>query len=78
MKTITLLTLAGAMTLAVPAFADDSTSTSPTSTPSAEQQCRTERTKMGAGAFAQLYGTNETKRNAFGRCVSQKAKAGRS
>jgi hypothetical protein len=75
MKTITMLTVAGAMTLAAPAFADDSPSTTPTSTPSAEQQCRTERTKMGADAFAQLYGTNVNKRNAFGRCVSKRSKA---
>jgi hypothetical protein len=40
---------------------------------SAEQQCRTQRTAMGATAFGALYGTNANKSNAFGRCVSKLA-----
>ena len=35
--------------------------------------CRAQRSAMGAQAFAQLYGTNANKRNAFGRCVSKMA-----
>jgi hypothetical protein len=40
----------------------------------AAKQCKTERAADPA-AFAQKYGTNKNKRNAFGKCVSQKAKA---
>jgi hypothetical protein len=40
----------------------------------AAQECKTER-QADAVAFADKYGTNGNKRNAFGKCVSQKAKA---
>ena len=36
--------------------------------------CKAERKSIGAAAFAQKYGTNHNKRNAFGKCVSEKAK----
>src|SRR5436190_20685022 len=39
----------------------------------ASQQCKAERTADPA-AFAQKYGTNKNGSNAFGKCVSQKAK----
>jgi hypothetical protein len=71
-KTLTILAAAGMLAVAVPAFADDST---PTSTPSPAQQCRTERDGMGKDAFAQLYGTNKNHKNAFGKCVSKRANA---
>ena len=35
--------------------------------------CKFERERMGAEAFATRYGTNETKANAFGKCVSTEA-----
>lgn len=38
------------------------------------EQCRAERASRGAQAFAERYGTNANQRNAFGRCVSGKAK----
>jgi hypothetical protein len=47
----------------------------------AAQQCRAERSDAGFAAghggksFTDFYGTNHNKRNAFGKCVSQKAKA---
>lgn len=43
----------------------------------AAQECREERgdTSDSRDAFAEKYGTNGTKRNAFGKCVSQKAQA---
>ena len=43
----------------------------------ASQECRAERGDTAASrqAFAEKYGTNANKRNAFGKCVSQKAKA---
>jgi hypothetical protein len=40
----------------------------------ASQECRTERT-ADRDAFNEKYGTNANKKNAFGKCVSQKAKA---
>ena len=41
----------------------------------AAQACRAER-QEGAEDFRNKYGTGPNKRNAFGKCVSQKAKAG--
>ncbi len=41
---------------------------------SAAKECAAERTAKG-DAFATEYGTNSNKRNAFGKCVSQKASA---
>jgi ribonuclease E len=35
--------------------------------------CKFEREQMGADAFAEEYGTNENKANAFGKCVSREA-----
>ena len=72
MKIMTILAAAGALAVAVPAFADDTTTTS---TPSASQQCRTERNGMGKDAFALLYGTNKNHKNAFGKCVSKRSSA---
>jgi hypothetical protein len=43
-------------------------------TQNAAKQCKAERQSMGAQAFAAEYGTNANKKNAFGKCVSQKAK----
>jgi hypothetical protein len=40
----------------------------------AAKQCKDER-KADPAAFEQKYGTNKNKKNAFGKCVSQKAKA---
>jgi hypothetical protein len=41
----------------------------------AAKTCAAEREEIGAAAFAAKYGTNKNKRNAFGKCVSQTAKA---
>jgi hypothetical protein len=47
----------------------------------AAQQCRAERSDPnfavghGGKSFTDFYGSNHNKRNAFGKCVSQKAKA---
>ena len=45
----------------------------------ASRDCREERgdTEASREAFRQKYGTNANKKNAFGKCVSQKAKAER-
>lgn len=42
---------------------------------SAAKTCAAERKEIGETAFAAKYGTNKSKRNAFGKCVSQTAKA---
>jgi FtsZ-interacting cell division protein ZipA len=43
----------------------------------AQRECRAERETTGREAFRLKYGTNENGKNAFGKCVSQKAKAKR-
>ena len=40
----------------------------------AAKACKAERASMSAGAFAKQYGTNHNLKNAFGKCVSSKAK----
>ncbi|MCW2990473.1 MAG: hypothetical protein JWM73_1067 [Solirubrobacterales bacterium] len=64
----------GALAFAVPAVADDTTTTTTTAatTPTAQEQCRTERDAMGKAVFAQTYGTNANRANAFGKCVSKR------
>jgi len=69
MKTITMLSMTGALVCAAPALAADA---APTTTPNGSQQCKTERAKMGATTFAQTYGTNASRSNAFGKCVSKR------
>jgi Tfp pilus assembly protein PilV len=44
----------------------------------AKHACRAERAEIGREAFAQKYGTNHNKRNAFGKCVSQQVKKSKS
>jgi len=73
MKTLTTLSLIGALALSTTAFADAPTP-APT-TPSASKQCRTERAEMGLELFRMTYGTSKTKRNAFGKCVSKRTHA---
>jgi hypothetical protein len=66
-----ILTLAIAALLApVAALADNP----PTPAQTANQLCAAERT-ANADAFKQTYGTNKNKSNAWGKCVSGKAKA---
>lgn len=40
----------------------------------AAHECKAERETMGREAFAEEYGTNPNGRNAFGKCVSEKAR----
>jgi hypothetical protein len=42
----------------------------------AAKACAAEREEIGREAFREKYGTNKNKKNAFGKCVSQKAKSG--
>ncbi len=75
MKTLTALSLMGALALSSTAFADGSTPSPAPTTPSASKQCRTERSAMGLELFRMTYGTNKTKRNAFGKCVAKRSHA---
>lgn len=43
----------------------------------AAKYCKAVRDSKGVEAFQTAYGTNKNKKNAFGKCVSQKAKAAR-
>jgi hypothetical protein len=58
----------------VKAHAADEAQEEQTAHKNASQECRDER-KADEAAFQEQYGTNGNKRNAFGKCVSQKAKA---
>jgi hypothetical protein len=70
-----LIVAAALAVLAVPAVSFAQSATPTSTTPSAESQCRQQRDAIGKTAFADLYGTNATKSNAFGKCVSARAKA---
>jgi hypothetical protein len=61
----------------VKAHAADEAQEEQTAHKNAAQECREERgtTPESREAFNQQYGTNGNKRNAFGKCVSSKAKA---
>jgi hypothetical protein len=59
--------------LVLPATAVAGSPPSPADKAAAVKQCSGERTAMGAPAFKLLYGTNATKSNAFGKCVSKLA-----
>jgi hypothetical protein len=61
----------------VKAHAADEAQEEQTAHRNASQDCREERgtTPETRQAFAEKYGTNANDRNAFGKCVSQKAKA---
>ena len=64
-------------TLGPPAVAQADGTPSTTDRSNASQICRTERgtTSATREAFAQKYGTNKNKKNAFGKCVSKQAAA---
>jgi hypothetical protein len=40
----------------------------------AAKECATERESLGSDVFAEQYGTNANNKNAFGKCVSKKAR----
>lgn len=81
-KPLTLIATAGAFAaLAAPAVADKPADKGPSAhkdkVPSAQAQCRDERTSMGADTFKATYGTNRNRSNAFGKCVSKRNAATR-
>lgn len=70
MRRIGMLVSLAALAMPAAAAADGSSTTG-----SPAQQCRAERTKMGVAAFKATYGTNRNRSNAFGKCVSKRARA---
>ncbi len=68
------LAVAGAV-VSVALAAPVALASSGSSNSAAQQQCRIELKSMGKQAFKDNYGTNKNKSNAFGKCVSAKAKA---
>ena len=65
-----------ASTLALAAFAlPAAAQAADTNKTNAAKACKAERAAMPAGAFKDTYGTNKTKSNAFGKCVSKRTKA---
>ena len=53
----------------------EATSEAQSNTTNAAKECKAERAGMTAAEFRAKYGKNENDRNAFGKCVSQLAKA---
>jgi hypothetical protein len=68
-----LILVVFAAMLALPALAVAGSPPSPADKAAAVKQCSSERTAMGAAPFKALYGTNASKSNAFGKCVSANA-----
>jgi hypothetical protein len=66
------IAIAAVAALLVPlaALADGGT---PTASSVANSMCKQQLTAMGAATFAATYGTNGSKSNAFGKCVSKNA-----
>jgi len=56
--------------LVVPALAVAGSPPSPAEQAAAVKQCSTERNAVGVAAFKQNWGTNASRSNAFGKCVS--------
>jgi hypothetical protein len=73
-KSIAIAGVLGTLVLPAAAQADDPPTAADRQ--NASQECRFERGATAATreAFAAKYGTNESKRNAFGKCVSAKAR----
>ena len=70
MKKVILVVALAALLVPLAALADNA----PTTAQTAQQLCAAEKA-ANADAFKQTYGTNKNKANAFGKCVSGKAKA---
>ena len=64
-----------ALLVAVAAPAALAADPAPADFKNAAKYCKAVRTSKGVEAFGTQYGTNENKKNAFGKCVSQTAKA---
>jgi Skp family chaperone for outer membrane proteins len=71
MKKVILVVALAALLAPLAALAD----ASPSPAQTANQLCAAEKAQMGADTFKQTYGTNPNKANAWGKCVSGKAKS---
>lgn len=65
----------GSMSRCVRQNAAEEAAENATAQRNAAKECKAEREAMGAEAFSEKYGTNGNAKNAFGKCVSTKAKA---
>ena len=75
-KTLLVVVIAAlASPLAALATETPTTESQATEGPSPAKACATERASIGATPFKQLHGTNADRSNAFGKCVSKKARA---
>ena len=70
----TLIAAFAAASLAVPAGAVAADEPSQENKDNAAELCRALRESAGVENFRSMFGTNESGKNAFGKCVSQKAK----
>ena len=71
MLKLTMMAVLVALIVPVAALADGT----PTTASTANQICKQAKTSMGAALFAQTYGTNASKSNAFGKCVAKNSAA---
>ena len=69
------LLLAAALIAAVVVSSAVAADPSPSDFKNAAKYCKAVRESKGVEAFAQLYGTNPNKKNAYGKCVSKTANA---
>jgi hypothetical protein len=67
--------LVGALVAALVAPAAFAADPAPADFKNAAKYCKAVRASKGVEAFGAQYGTNPNKKNAFGKCVSQTAKA---
>jgi hypothetical protein len=65
----------GSMSRCVTRTADEEAREETKARKNAAHACKEEREKLGREAFNETYGTNKNKKNAYGKCVSSKAKA---
>src|SRR5229473_2840126 len=72
MRKLIFLALFVALAAPIAALADG---TPPTPATTANQTCKQARTTLGTTTFAQTYGTNTSRSNAFGKCLSANAKS---
>ncbi len=71
LKNLTVAAVSALALTAGPALAEDTTTTVPT----AQEQCAALKAELGKDAFKAAHGTNKTKSNAFGKCVSARTTA---
>ena len=70
------LAAAGTLAFAAPAaVAEETTTTAPPAVPTAQEQCAALKAEQGKATFNATFGTNKTKSNAFGKCVSARTTA---